>query len=86
MLVYVDRNALNYAPQVVRERKESNRVVIKAERLRRRLFSGCGEMERPSRIEDIGLDIQARGTKMILADGWWELDSDAEAISPQSCG
>lgn len=30
MLVYVNRNALNYAPQVVRERKESNRVVIKA--------------------------------------------------------
>ncbi|KAM1105656.1 hypothetical protein ACFX13_002661 [Malus domestica] len=46
---------------------------------------GCGEMERPSRVEDIGLDIQARGrTKMILADGWWELDSDAEAISPES--
>ncbi|KAM1537625.1 hypothetical protein ACFX10_002627 [Malus domestica] len=62
------------------------RCMSEDERLRRRLFSGCGEMERPSRIEDIGLDIQARGgTKMILADGWWELDSDAEAISPQSC-
>ncbi|KAM1210801.1 hypothetical protein ACFX2G_002614 [Malus domestica] len=36
-------NALNYAPQVVRETKESNRVVIKAERLRRRLISVVGK-------------------------------------------
>ncbi|KAM1348351.1 hypothetical protein ACFX2F_002538 [Malus domestica] len=69
MLVYVDRNALNHAPQVVRGRKENNRVVIRA-------GESNGQIHEREHVKRLNQIETARGSARVKLVGKYSMKMD----------
>lgn len=73
---YVDRNALNYAPQVVRERKESNRVVIKAGESKEFVGGDFMQIHEREHVKRLNKIETARGSSRVKLVGKYSMKMD----------